>query len=296
MTDMSLKNAVKGKLDRPSRVVLYGPEGIGKSTFGSKAPDPIFLGTEEGTAQLDVNRFPQPDDWNDVLSAVANLREEKHKVKTLVIDTLDWLEPLCWDQVCKKAGKPDIESFGYGKGYVAALDEWRSLLHRLDRLRNERGVGIVMLAHSHIRTFKNPEGEDFDRYELKLHMKTSGLMKEWADCVLFANYETYTHDQDGRAKGVDSGSRVVHTERRAAFDAKNRYGLPEKIALEWSDFDGGVKSAEPVPIPKLNAEVDSLMGKLVEKDQKIAKAAIKRAGGNAIKLSQLVDWMRTNSK
>jgi len=292
MNDMSLKNVTKGKLERPFRILLYGCEGVGKSTWAADTPAPIFLGAEEGTSQLDVTRFPEPKTWESALEAFEILRKEKHGYKSLVIDTIDWLEPVCWDYVCRKGNKSSVEEFGYGKGYVAALDQWRVMLAKLDMLKNETGMNIIMLAHSHIRTFKNPEGDDYDRYELKLHIKASGLVKEWVDALLFANYETFTHDKDGRTKGIASGSRILHSERRAAFDAKNRYGLPEKFPLSWEEFASHAKKAEPITVPALNSEIDQLMLTLSEPNQAKAQEAIKRAKGNALKLNRLVDWMR----
>jgi hypothetical protein len=288
---MTLKAVQSGRLDKPRRVLLYGTEGIGKSTFAANAPAPIFIGTEDGTAQLDVARFPEPATWQDVFDAIETLRKDKHDYRTIVLDTLDWLEPLCWDHVCQQAKKPDIEAFGYGKGYVAALDQWRELLATLDRLRADASMDVILLAHSHIRTFRNPEGEDFDRYELKLHQKAAGLCKEWADAVLYAAYETYADSRDdGRTKGVSTGARIIHTERRAAFDAKNRYTLPETLPLGWDDFAAAIEA--PAPVDELVAKVRELAEHLPANDAKKARAAVERADGDTRKLVQLVDWIQ----
>jgi hypothetical protein len=247
---MGLGTLSKGRVEKPVRVVLYSPEGLGKSTWGASAPSPVFIGAEDGTSQLDVTRFPEPSNWQDILDAVATLTADEHEHRTVVIDTADWIEPLVWAEVCRCAGKKSIEDLPYGKGYTAALDLWRVLLSRLDALREKRRMHVIVLAHSLVRTFRSPDSDDFDRYEMKLHAKAGGLLKEWADCVFFGSHETLTREVNGKAKGVSTGKRLMHTTRTAAWDAKNRYDLPESIELPrhggWAAFVAAVKEARAV--------------------------------------------------
>lgn len=294
---MQLGAVIRGKVERPMRVLLYGVEGVGKSTFAASAPSPIFLAAEDGTAQLDVARFPEPERWADVLEALEELRTAEHSYKTVVVDTLDWLEPLCWAEIVARAQSSkitSIEDFGFGKGYVAALDEWRSLLARFERLRAERGMHVIFLAHSWIKTFKNPEDADYDRYELKLHAKAGGLLKEWADAVLFARYETFsnTDEKTKRTRGVSTGARVLHTQRMAAWDAKNRYDLPETLPLDWSAFADAVRAAAPLDPAKLRARITSLLAKTTD-ELLVAKvtAAVAAAGDNAATLAKYADTL-----
>lgn len=295
---MKLADAKSGKLDVPCRVLLYGPEGIGKSTFGANAPKPIFLGAESGTSQLDVTRFPEARTWDDVLDAVAELTNEQHSFETLVVDTLDWAEPLCWGRICERGDKgkrmDSIESFGYGRGFQMALDEWRVLLRSLERLIAAKRMNVILLAHAHIKTFKNPEGDDFDRYQLKMHEKAGGLLKEWCDDVLFAKYETFSLGEDTR-KAISNGARVIHTTRQAAFDAKNRNGLPETLPLSWDDYFAAVKSHAPASPADLEAEIRSLLPRL-NGDAQHAIDAITRANGDATKLSLLLNWCRSKAR
>jgi hypothetical protein len=264
---MNLAAVKTGRVAQPLRVLLVGPEGIGKSTFGSNAPAPIFLGAEDGISELDVAHFPDPHSWVDAIDAVRVLTNEPHSYETLVIDTLDWMEPLCWRAVCESGRKASIEDFGYGKGYVAALDEWRNLIAALEGMRRTRKMHVILLAHSHVKSFKNPEGEDYDRYTLKLHEKAGGLLKEWSDAVLFANYETHVLKDGQRSKGYGGGSRVMHTERRAAWDAKNRFGLPEKLALDWAEFYAHVDaSRSDGAIESLRAELTDLLASLPDSE------------------------------
>jgi hypothetical protein len=293
---MTISSVLKGKRQTPIRVLLYGTEGIGKSTFGAEAPKPIFLGAEDGTAQLDVERFPSPESWQDVLDAIRVLEVDAHDYRTLVVDTIDWAEPLLWEHICRRDKQENIEAYGYGKGYAAALDEWRVMLGALERLRKAKALNVVLIAHSWIRPFKNPEGEDFDRYELKLHPKAGGLVKEWADAVLFANYETFVA-KDGktkRSRGVDTGARLLFTERRAAYDAKNRYGLPTSLPLSWSDFEAAVQAHQPATPEALLKEVERKAEELGGEDGKAILAALGRAAGDPQKLAYLNN--RANAK
>lgn len=260
---MTLAAVTRGTIDRPLRVVLYGVEGIGKSTFGADAPAPIFLGAEDGTGHLDVARFPQPRTWADAIDALRVLHTEPHDYRTLVVDTVDWLEPLCWRAVCDAARKPDIEAFGYGKGYLAALEEWRRFVHGLDALR-AKGMTVVLLAHALVRPFRNPEGEDYDRYTLKVNEKAAGLLREWADAVLFANYQSFgAKQQNGRAKNIGTGARTLYTTHRPAADAKNRWSLPDELAMGWRPFaDALAESRSPARVAAQRAELAAVVEQL----------------------------------
>jgi hypothetical protein len=290
---MTLANVTKGKLVTPMRVLLYGVEGVGKSTFAASAPEPIFLGTEDGTAHLDVARLPFPHDWAEILAAVNMLRTESHQFKTLVIDTLDWVEPVLWAHICKRDGMPNIEAYGYGKGYSAALDEWRLLLSALERMRNEKKINVIMLAHSWIKPFKNPEGDDFDRYELKLNTKAGGLLKEWSDAVLFANYETFAKKdaKTKRIKGVSTGARLIYTTRTASYDAKNRYDLPETMPLSWEDFWAGVQNQKPADPDALLAEIRRKSAQLGKETAERVEGFILTAKGNPAQLAKVNSWV-----
>lgn len=244
-TRMSLGSVERGRQEVPLRAVLSGQEGVGKSCFAAGAPMPIFLPTEKGTSHLDVARFPQPKSTTDIFDACNQLLTEAHPYKTLVVDTIDWLEPLVYADVCAEHGKPSIEDFGYGKGYVWALDKWRQVLRVFDSLTETKGMNVILLAHTHVKTFKNPSGDDYDRHTLKLRDTTSALVKEWADAVFFAEFEVLVDDDGKRTRGVATGKRIMHTTRRLAHDAKNRMGLPEVLALSWPALEEARKAAQP---------------------------------------------------
>jgi hypothetical protein len=258
-----------GKLEQPLRVIVHGLQGVGKSTLAADAPEPIFLGAEDGSAQLDVARLPQPHSFEEVLAMVVELTTAEHPYRTLVIDSLDWLEPMVWAHVVASAANPRIkaiEDFGYGKGYVAALDEWRRLLIALDRMRTARRMHVVAIAHTAQKKAKNPAGDDWDRFAMKLNEKAAGLLSEWADDVLFAQFEFFTErtreSRDGKeyqAKGISTGRRVLNTTWNAAYDAKNRHGLPESIELKWSAFYELATAATNEERAALLSEIDTLL-------------------------------------
>ncbi len=296
-TRMRLDALVKGRQVKPIRTLLYGVEGVGKTTFGAQAPSPIFIGAEDGTSHLDVTRFPMPESWTEVMDAVRTLTKEEHEFQTVVFDTLDWLEPLVWQFMCARDGVENIEAYGFAKGYIAALDEWRIFLAALDKLRDAKGMHVVLLAHSWIKPFKNPEGNDYDRYELKLHAKAGGLLKEWSDVVLFANHEVFAEKdkQTKRVKGVSTGERLIYTTRTAAYDAKNRYDLPESMALNWQEYWEAVQAHRPADPKALEAAIRKNAEALAPEVKAKVLEAITRAGGDAVKLAQLNTYTNTKA-
>lgn len=291
--NMTLTSVTRGRIQKPPRVLLYGVEKIGKSTFASCAPAPIFLCSEKGTAELDVARFPEPTRWEEVRYAIDTLCREKHEYQTFVIDTLDWLEPLCWREVCSLGKVVDIEDYGggYGKWTDAARGVWRVLLEELDELQEKRNMGIILLAHSWVKAFNNPEGENYDRYELKLHAKSSTLIKEWCDAVLFATFETFAvKSKGGKAKGVSDGARIVHTQRRGAWDAGNRYDLPETLPLDWEAFADGMKARQSETPEALKERIGKMLESVKEpKWHAKVTAAVSAAGEDAMELARIAN-------
>jgi hypothetical protein len=226
----------------------------------------------------------------DVFDAIDALLAGGHGRQTLVIDTLDWMEPLCWAHVCDRNKWKTIEDLSFGKGYVSATDEWRKLLARLDELRSKTGMHIILLAHAHVKGFNNPEGDNFDRYELKLQKSAAGLVKEWVDDVLFMSFEEFAVKASGgrQAKGVSEGARIIRTERRAAFDAKNRHALPFQMPLSWAEYwtavQGGPQASE------LEAKIRVIVAGTDFEAKAIA--AIEKASGDALQLAKILDHAR----
>lgn len=232
----------RGVIQKAKKVVVYGPEGIGKSTFASKFPNPVFIDTEGSTGSMDVARLPRPTSWEMLLQEIDYVKNNPHVCSTLVIDTVDWAEQLCIEFICTKHQKDGIESFGYGKGYIYTKEEFGRFLNRLSDLI-ETGINVVLTAHAQMRKFEQPdEMGAYDRYELKLGTKTSSqtapLVKEWSDMLLFANYKTYSIavDDKGKKHKAQGGKRVMYTSHHPCWDAKNRYGLKEEIPFDYVEI------------------------------------------------------------
>jgi len=234
----ALAQIQKGRAVMPRRVMLYGVHGVGKSTFGAMAEAPVFITTEEGTNDIDCDRFPLATRYADVLGSLSALYSEAHQYHTVVVDSLDWLERLIWAEVCQKRGVETIEDIGYAKGYVFALTHWREVLAGLDALRTERGMQVILIAHAAIEKFANPETESYDRYAPRLNRHASALVQEWCDEVLFAGYRVHTKTtKEGfdrtRTQGVGTGERILRTTERPAHVAKNRLNLPDELPLDY---------------------------------------------------------------
>lgn len=220
------------------RIELYGVEGIGKSTFAAGAPKPIFICTEDGLGSLQVDHFPLATKANDVLDAISTLATEKHDFRTVVLDSVDWLDNLIWADV---EASHDAKDLAYGKGAMIVADRWREVLTGLNHLRNTKNMCVILIAHCQIKRFDSPEVEPYDRYQPKLQERSSALIREWVDALLFANYKTIIKKDDlGFSKtnnrGFSTGERLLYTSEKPAYMAKNRYGLPDSIPMTWDAF------------------------------------------------------------
>ena len=245
----------KGKRARAQKVVIYGTEGIGKSSLASQFPEPLFIDTEGSTDNMDVARLDKPTSWIMLNNQIAFVKANPTVCKTLVIDTIDWAESLCVDNLCAMHGKKGIEDFGYGNGYVYAKEEMGRFFNKLQDLI-EIGINVVLTAHAQIRKFELPdEMGSYDKYELKLGKKTSSqtapLVKEWADLLLFCNYKTYLISQEKSTKKKAQGNqRVMYTEHNPAWDAKNRHGLPSELPLDYNSIAHIFKTEEKEEVKK----------------------------------------------
>lgn len=246
----------KGRMHRPPRLLVYGTPGIGKSTFGAQAPKPVFVPTEDGLDEIDCTRFPLAAGYEDVITALAELRTQDHDFETVVLDSLDWLERMIWDRVCADFQVKNIEKAdgGYARGYTHAVTYWREVVEQLNLLRNHRGMVVVLIAHAKVEKFEDPEAPPYDRYSPRLHKHAAALLSEWCDAVLFATRKFRTQSDDtgfGRkrtiahAVGKDGGERVLRTVGGPSCVAKNCYGLTEELPLAWPAFVNAL-SSQPV--------------------------------------------------
>lgn len=278
-------NITKGKIDRAQKVVIYGSEGIGKSSLAACFPDPLFIDTEGGTSHMDVRRIEKPQSWEELLAIVREVAATKDVCKTLVLDTADWAEQLITAYLCSKYKQNSIESFSYGKGYTYLGEEFARLLGAFDTVLAS-GIHVVVTAHAKMRKFEQPdEMGAYDRWEMKLSKQVAPLLKEWCDLLLFCNYQTYVVTSENNTSKAQGGKRVMYTSHHPAWDAKNRVNLPEVLELDYKHIAHLFSSRQtqkpthsithdtssvPAPVPQPSSEpeetsIDVLRGVLKEK-------------------------------
>lgn len=239
----------RGRIPCGQKVIIYGPEGIGKTTLAAQFPDPVYIDTEGSTKNFDLARFPAPTSWEMLKQEAEYPLANPGEVGTLVIDTADWAEKLCNRCVCQKANKSGIEDFNYGQGYVYAAEEFGRLLDILDRV-TATGVNVVITAHATLRKVELPDDMgSYDKWELKCSKKLSPMLKEWADLVLFCNYKTFiVKSESGKGK-AQGGQRMMYAAHHTAYDAKNRHGLPDEMPMDY----GQIAHIFAVAAPAANA-------------------------------------------
>lgn len=253
---ISLESLNRRSSPKPPRIVIYGVHGVGKTTFAANAPAPVVVQTEDGLGTIDVPHFPLAKTYADVMDAFQALYTESHEFQTVVVDSLDWMEPLVWQETCLRNGWDNIEQPGYGKGYIATLAVWREYFEAINALRDDKEMIVIQTAHADIKRFDSPETEPYDRYGIKLHTRASALVQEHADAILFANWKVATTKSDVGfnqkvTRAIGRGERTIYTEERPAFIAKNRYQLPPELPMTWTAF---MDAASPSPAEQAPAQ------------------------------------------
>jgi hypothetical protein len=229
-------NITKGKVDRAQKTVIYGPEGIGKTTLAAHFPDPVVIDTEGGTAFMDIRRIDKPASWEELINIVKEVAATPGICKTLVIDTADWAEQLVTSYICTKYKQNSIESFGYGKGYTYLAEEFARLLSACDQVI-AAGINVTITAHAKMRKFEQPdEMGAYDRWELKLSKQVAPLLKEWCDHLFFCNYQTFVVTTGNNTKKPQGGKRVIYTTHHPAWDAKTRATMPYVVDLDYKNL------------------------------------------------------------
>lgn len=290
----------KGKKPRAVRTVIYGTEGIGKSTLVSYFPQPLYIDTEDGTLQLDVNRFDEIKKWKDITDAVDYVLANDTICKTLVVDTADKAEQMLIDDILSKnKDKASIEDFGYGKGYTMIQERFQSeLLNRLDKVIAHH-INVVVVAHSIVKTITPPDSDPYDHWELKCSRKVSPILKEWADMLLFCNWSfTVVQDDFKKGKALGAGKRVIYANHKSQYDAKNRYGLPDEMPLKYESIKAVIEGQiEPQPVKdqlNVDMEVNSIVeGGLAESAIEHLRREITKAG---MDVSKVEEWLRKSER
>lgn len=260
------------KITRPPRMVIYGAHGIGKSTFGASCPSPVFIQTEDGLDALEVEAFPLATCYEQVIDALDHLITQKHQYKTLVIDSLDWLEKLIFTKICAIKNASDISEIPFGRGHSAAERIWYELLAKTNELNQKHKMIICFLAHAQIKRFEDPERESYDRYQLDLNTKGAALICEYSDIVAFASYKIATNSKDGGfgqtiTKARSTGERTLYLDERPAFIAKNRYKLPAALEFSWPALYNELKKPRKVRTGNLAETADTKIAQALTTDK-----------------------------
>lgn len=249
--NLSLASIKKQATPEPPRIVAYAVEGWGKTSLFAHSKNPLYIMAKGETGLLtlmsakqipDTPHFPPVLSWGEARECIKLLMKDDHDYKTLVLDAAGGFEALCHEFVCNDKYNGDWSEQGFmsfSKGYEVAIPYWRDFLEMLDTLRVQRGMTVVLLAHCQVKPFNNPSGENYDRYQALMHAKTWNCTHAWADIVLFGNYYVPTEKKGGKHKATGSQERLIYTQRHAAYDAKNRHGLPPEIEIP----DTGSKEA-----------------------------------------------------
>ena len=259
----------EGVLDTADRILLFGPPMVGKTTWASQFPDPIFIDAEDGTKKLRVARvlrkgqspFDAMDDagnWTRALAAVEWVATAPHKYRTLVIDTIDKLEHFAKSWVCKNIGyrnakKELVEAKtldevggGFGRGDLAVVEQFRKLLGALDCC-SRRGITVVLLGHEHIETMKTPNNTDYPRYALQTGKKVSELLLKEFDYVLHAmpHTDVLTKLSFGNEKSYtrNTGVRYLHCGLDSTRATKCRLPLPARMIFDYPTFAEAMQRA-----------------------------------------------------
>lgn len=293
---------VSANPNEPSKTLMYGIEGVGKSTFGANSIEPIFITPEGGTSRLrdrhnqPVKLFEGVSSWDNVLGAVNWLQTNEHKFKTVVLDSADWIEGLAHKKIIGGSNKDIIRvNGGYGAGYRDSQRMHAELIGRLENLRITKGMNMIVLAHYHVKQVKDPEMlEDYDQYEIKCHEFVSGLWREWVDAILFVRFKTFLNNNSdsSKSRAVSDGSRVCYTQKNPAYQAKNRFGLPPEMDFDMNFFNVynqyASQGIQPETAQAVHADIEELLKKVTDENTRnVAAQSTVAANGDVDQLARI---------
>lgn len=289
---ISIAHVTRDKQTEPDRIFVYGVEKIGKTTFAANAPGVVFITSENGLAEIDPPpaHFPEVTSWDDVLDCVESLTEDEHEFRTLAIDSVDWVGHLLNEHV-RETNNMTMEKFdAYGRGFKIAAEDWRKLLVALNRLQSRRGMEIILVAHAETKNIDPPDSDPYVRYQPNAGggNAAAALIKQWAKTILFARHELFVKDGEGfaKSKGVSTGRRILHTNWNAAWDAGNRYGLPDELPLDYAAYatarDAGSGQADEIV-----TDIRAMAADLSEETRAAIERNIEGMAGDPARLSAL---------
>lgn len=291
----------KGKVKSAIRLVAYGTEGIGKSTFASHFPAPLFIDLEGGTKQMEVDRYPAPDSWHMLLEEIDSVIEDPGEYETLVIDTIDRAEDLLIRALLSEAGVDTIAKYGggYGNGYVALKERFlKDFLNRLDKVI-AKGVNVTLIAHAESTKFETPDTQPYDKWKLKVSKQVAPIVKEWADILLFMNYRVMVIEENGRSKARGKGERMMYATHRPTYDAKNRYGLPDEMELSFEPLREVYEGNVPLRKDYSTLQVDAPVQEIYEDPAPMEDprdVLVRKLKGKKITKKRFEEWLVSSGR
>jgi len=248
MTDLK---RVKSNL--PARIVIYAPPGMGKTSLAAEFPAPVFIQTEDGApSDIEIATFGHLRTFGDVIGALGSLYSEAHEYQTLVIDSLSELEKLVWAETCSRNNWKTIEDPGYGKGYVATEYVWQEIIDGMNAVRRHRNMTVILIGHSETPRFDDPTSASYSRYEVDLHKIGKALIDREVDAILLIKQDAgLSKEKQGfnKERNIAVGvSRWIYCTPSAAYNAKNRFGMPEKFLYELGKGYAAIGPYLPKPV------------------------------------------------
>ena len=288
---MSLLSAVTtGKQIGPQIHVIAGNNGVGKTTWAASFPKPLVIDLEKGSLHLNVARINSENvpTIEAFRSALKELRETPHDFKTIVIDSVEALEGLISDGVCAEGKVFSIELYdgGYGKGWTRMREVMRDIFNDFRALQ-AKGLTIILVAHTQTKSHSDPvTNQTYDRIIMRCNDKMAALIRDLSDNVFFATYKVFTAEKKGKTKAFGDGQRVIFTQWRPGFDAKNRLELPLELPLSYDAF---VEACEPkeAAANDIVSDINEMSEKLDDKLKATVKEQLEKYKGNQAKLREI---------
>lgn len=297
----------KGRERKPINMILHGVCKIGKTTFASKSPKPIYI-TGEEIEEVDAAKFPKCKTFEDFIKYLKFVRDEDHNFETLVVDTLDSIEGLCWKEILAKDKSDDMARAlgGFGKAYTLATQKMLNMRDEyLVPIRDKRNMNIILLCHTTKNKFEDPLTQtSYDTFEMKLHKNSKGIgcytvFSEWVSIIAFANFKVFSvKDQStGKDYAIGEGERRMFTTPKPAYDAGNRFNLEDEMPLEWGSIQHGVDSfyldTKNPEVESLKIEIFNMVERIQDEDIRLATIKnVKSVGDNLDRLKKAKQYIK----
>lgn len=300
-----LDKATKGRVRRPYLIALYGVDGVGKTKFACDSGNTVVVGTEEGAGRYAGTQVPKAKTYEDLYDTVQDLYSKKGAgFKGLVVDAMDGVEKLCEEKICRDNGTTAVEEIPYGKGVPMSHELFVRFVKLCESVREDHGLNVIFISHSHVKAMNDPtQPAAYDRHQLKLRDRNAAYLREIVEAVLFATYDTYVKtnkDGDKKGRGIGGEKRVMFSSRTAAYDAKNRDGLPHKMDLSWSSFDSAMNREDAELASGLKIECEELIAEYLAKNPEANKPLcdtmkkfVNDAGSNVERLREVLNRIST---